>query len=150
VVRLLRVVNHFHGLRRIVATFFIALPTIGNALLLVTLFLFIFSVLGCQLFYGERPWLPLALAALDAKHWPGTEAPCLCYALLLKSSMKVHYAAAAACCRRCCCCAAGIMPLKPAGMTMFLNWNNVGNSMMMLTVAATGEACCCCCCSARL
>ena len=36
------------------------------------------------------------------------------------------------------------MPLEPAGMTRYLNWNNVGNSMMMLTVAATGEACGCC------
>ena len=33
------------------------------------------------------------------------------------------------------------MPLEPAGLTAYLNWNNVGNSMMMLTVAATGEDC---------
>ena len=58
VLRILRAIQHLHGLRRIVATLVVALPTIFNALLLVTLFLFIFSVLGCQLFYGGLPGRP--------------------------------------------------------------------------------------------
>ena len=104
VVRLLRVGRHFHGLRRIVATLLIALPTIGNALLLVTLFLFIFSVLGCQLFYGERQQRPGVQAAPRSKRWQGMADPRLCYALLsnivgclIESCIKVHHAAA---CRR--------------------------------------------------
>lgn len=47
-------VQYFTGLKRIATTLLLSLPTIINAILALLIFLFVFSVLGCQLFYGAR------------------------------------------------------------------------------------------------
>jgi hypothetical protein len=54
-VRIARAVRYARGLKRIATTLYITLPTLANAVLVFALFLFMFAVLGTQLFYGGRP-----------------------------------------------------------------------------------------------
>lgn len=49
--------KHATGLRRIATTLYITLPTLANAILVFSLFIFMFSVLGTQLFYGGHAQL---------------------------------------------------------------------------------------------
>lgn len=56
--RILRTIRFALGLKRIATTLYITLPTLANATLVFSLFLFMFSVLGNQLFYGAPPpWM---------------------------------------------------------------------------------------------
>ncbi len=47
------VCRYHKGLRRLFTAMYLAVPVIGNALLLFVLVVFIFSVLGVNLFYGK-------------------------------------------------------------------------------------------------
>lgn len=112
VVRLGRLVRHLAGLKRIASALFIQLPALGNAVLVVSVVLFMFATIGCQAFYGGCTPRLLACAAPGGRAgWP--EGPAL----------QPDAAAVAGHC-------AGVMPENPIGMTPFLNWNSVGNAMV--------------------